>query len=170
MMEKVLIVCKPSGKDAFGSVMYFLGLVTGSIYLVIKGFSNPYQWLWLLLTLPASALFFFLVRNEFFGEERIGIDGDDLVIKHANGLPFGRGRRIPLSEIKEIGIPKKSKLDEFFEILDELNMYPVDESSIEIVTSKGKTYRFGDNIGSQEVGRFIQELEEEMKRPKVHRQ
>ena len=88
-MEKVLIVCKPSGKDAFGSVMYFLGLVAGSIY---------------------------------------------------------------------------------FEILDELNMYPVDESSIEIVTSKGKTYRFGDNIGSQEVGRFIQELEEEMKRTKVHRQ
>lgn len=166
MMEKVLIVCKPSGKDAFGSVMYFLGLVTGSIYLVIKGFSNPYQWLWLLLTLPASALFFFLVRYEFFGEERIGIDGDDLVIKHANGLPFGRGRRIPLSEIKEIGIPKKSKLDEFFEILDELNMYPVDESSIEIVTSKGKTYRFGDNLSPQDVEYFTCELIEEISKLK----
>lgn len=158
MMEKVLIVCKPSGKDAFGSVMYFLGLVAGSIYLVIKGFSNPYQWLWLLLTLPASALFFFLVRYEFFGEERIGIDGDDLVIKHANGLPFGRGRRIPLSEIKEIGIPKKSKLDEFFEILRELNMRSVDESSIEIVTINGKKYRFGDNLSPQDVEYFTCEL------------
>ena len=158
MMEKVLIVCKPSGKDAFGSVMYFLGLVAGSIYLVIKGFSNPCQWLWLLLTLPASALFFFLVRYEFFGEERIGIDGDDLVIKHANGLPFGRGRRIPLSEIKEIGIPKKSKLDEFFEILRELNMRSVDESSIEIVTINGKKYRFGDNLSPQDVEYFTCEL------------
>lgn len=77
MMEKVLIVCKPSGNDAFGSVMYFLGLVAGSIY---------------------------------------------------------------------------------FEILDELNMYPVDESSIEIVTSKGKTYRFGDNLSPQNVEYFTCEL------------
>ena len=161
-MEKVLIVCKPSGKDAFGSVMYFLGLVAGSIYLVIKGFINPCQWLWLLLTLPASALFFFLVRYEFFGEERIGIEGDDLVIKHANGLPFGRGRRIPLSEIKEIGIPKKSKLDEFFEILRELNMRSVDESSIEIVTINGKKYRFGDNLSPQNVEYFTCELIEEI--------
>lgn len=162
MMEKVLIVCKPSGKDAFGTVMYFLGLVAGSIYLVIKGFSNPYQWLWLLLTLPAFALFFFLVRYEFFGEERIGIDGDDLVIKYANGLPFGRGRRIPLSEIKEIGIPKKSKLDEFFETLAELNARPIDESSIEIVTIKGKTYLFGDDLSPREVEYFIRQLTEEI--------
>ncbi len=161
-MEKVLIVCKPSGKDAFGSVMYFLGLVAGSIYLVIKGFSNPYQWLWLLLTLPASALFFFLVRYEFLGEERIGIDGYDLVVKHANGLPFGRGMRIPLLKIKEIGIPKKSKLDEFFEILDELNMYPVDESSLEIVTIDGKTYHFGDDLSPQEVEYFTRKLIEEI--------
>ncbi len=162
MMEKVLIVCKPSGKDAFGSVMYFLGLVAGSIYLVIKGFSNPYQWLWLLLTLPASALFFFLVRYEFLGEERIGVDGYDLVVKHANGLPFGRGMRIPLLKIKEIGIPKKSKLDEFFEILDELNMYPVDESSLEIVTIDGKTYHFGDDLSPQEVEYFTRKLIEEI--------
>lgn len=161
-MEKVLIVCKPSGKDAFGSVMYFLGLVAGSIYLVIKGFSNPYQWLWLLLTLPASALFFFLVRYEFLGEERIGIDGYDLVVKHANGLPFGRGMRIPLLIIKEIGIPKKSKLDEFFEILDELNMYPVDESSLEIVTIDGKTYHFGDDLSPREVEYFTRKLIEEI--------
>jgi translation elongation factor P/translation initiation factor 5A len=161
-MEKVLIVCKPSGKDAFGSVMYFLGLVAGSIYLVIKGFSNPYQWLWLLLTLPASALFFFLVRYEFLGEERIGVDGYDLVVKHANGLPFGRGMRIPLLKIKEIGIPKKSKLDEFFEILDELNMYPVDESSLEIVTIDGKTYHFGDDLSPQEVEYFTRKLIEEI--------
>lgn len=161
-MEKVLIVCKPSGKDAFGSVMYFLGLVAGSIYLVIKGFSNPYQWLWLLLTLPASALFFFLVRYEFLGEERIGIDGYDLVVKHANGLPFGRGMRIPLLEIKEIGIPKKSKLEEFFEILRELNMRSVDESSIEIVTIDGKTYHFGDDLSPREVEYFTRKLIEEI--------
>ena len=162
MMEKVLIVCKPSGKDAFGSVMYFLGLVAGSICLVIKGFSNPYQWLWLLLTLPASALFFFLVRYEFLGEERIGIDGYDLVVKHANGLPFGRGMRIPLLEIKEIGIPKKSKLEEFFEILRELNMRSVDESSIEIVTIDGKTYHFGDDLSPREVEYFTRKLIEEI--------
>lgn len=161
-MEKVLIVCKPSGKDAFGSVMYFLGLVAGSICLVIKGFSNPYQWLWLLLTLPASALFFFLVRYEFLGEERIGIDGYDLVVKHANGLPFGRGMRIPLLEIKEIGIPKKSKLEEFFEILRELNMRSVDESSIEIVTIDGKTYHFGDDLSPREVEYFTRKLIEEI--------
>ncbi len=115
---------------------------------------------------PCVCPLLFLVRYEFFGEERIGIDGDDLVIKHANGLPFGRGRWIPLSEIKEIGIPKKSKLDEFFEILDELNMYPVDESSIEIVTSKGKTYRFGDNLSPQDVEYFTCELIEEISKLK----
>ena len=161
-MEKVLIVCKPSGKDAFGSVMYFLGLVAGSIYLIIKGFNNPYQWLWLLLTIPASALFFFLVRYEFLGEERIGIDDNDLVIKHANGLPFGRGIRIPLLEIKEIGIPKKSKVEEFFEVLRELNMRSVDESSLEIVTIDGKTYHFGDDLSPREVEYFTRKLIEEI--------
>lgn len=161
-MEKVLIVCKPSGKDAFGSVMYFLGLVAGSIYLIIKGFSNPYQWLWLLLTIPASALFFFLVRYEFLGEERIGIDDNDLVIKHANGLPFWGEKRIPLLEIKEIGIPKKSKLEEFFEVLRELNMRSVDESSLEIVTIDGKTYHFGDDLSPREVEYFTRKLIEEI--------
>ena len=161
-MEKVLIVCKPSGKDAFGSVMYFLGLVAGSIYLVIKGFSNPCQWLWLLLTLPASALFFFLVRYEFFGEERIGIDGVDLMIEYANGLPFWGEKRIPLLEIKEIGIPKKSKLEEFFEVLRELNMRSVDESSLEIVTIDGKTYHFGDDLSPREVEYFTRKLIEEI--------
>jgi hypothetical protein len=70
--------------------------------------------------------------------------------------------RIPLLKIKEIGIPKKSKLDEFFEILDELNMYPVDESSLEIVTIDGKTYHFGDDLSPREVEYFTRKLIEEI--------
>lgn len=161
-MEKVLIVCKPSGKNAFGDVVWFLVFLVLSIFSIVDGFSNPYQWLWLLCTLPASVILFYALRYDFFGEQRIGIDGDDLMITYVNGLPFWGEKRIPLLEIKEIGIPKKSKLDEFFEILNELNMYSVDESSIEIVTINGKTYHFGDNLSPRGVEYFIRELTEEI--------
>ena len=52
--------------------------------------------------------------------------------------------------------------DEFFEILDELNMYPVDESSLEIVTIDGKTYHFGDDLSPREVEYFTRKLIEEI--------
>ena len=162
MMEKVLIVCKPSGKNTFGAVVYLLVFVALSIILIFKGFSNPYQWLWLLFTLPVSILLFFSLRYDFFGEERIGIDGADLMIEYANRLPFWGETRIPLLEIKEIGIPKKSKLEEFFEILRELNMRSVDESSIEIVTINGKKYQFGDDLSPREVEYFTRKLIEEI--------
>lgn len=161
-MEKELIVCKPSGKNAFGTVVCLLTFLVLSIFLLVDGFSNPYQWLWLLFTLPVSILSFFSLRYDFFGEERIGIDGADLMITNVNGVPFWREKRIPLLEIKEIGIPEKSKLDEFFEILKELNMQTVDESSIKIVTVNGKTYHFGDDLSPQEVEYFTRKLIEEI--------
>lgn len=161
-MEKVLIVCKPSGKNTFGAVLYFLVFVALSIILIFEGFSNPHQWLKLLFTLPVSVLLFFSLRYDFFGEQRIGIDGVDLMIEYANGLPFWGEKRIPLLEIKEIGIPKKSKLEEFFEVLRELNMRSVDESSIEIVTINGKKYHFVPDLSPREVEYFTRKLIEEI--------
>ena len=151
-----MVVCTPSGKDAFGNVMYFLIAVALSTFLVIKGFSNPYQWLWLLLSIPFSFVFYFLIRYEFFGEEQIGIDGNDLFVKRVKGLV--RETRIPLMEIKEIGIPYKSKVDQILEVIRELNMRSSDESSIEITTISGKTYRFGDDLSPQEVEYLIRQL------------
>ena len=161
-MKKELLVCSPSGKDSFGLVLYFLALIAIAIFLIIKGFSNPYQWLWLLLIIPGIILYFFLLRYEFFGEEIIGIEDNDLIIRRVKCLPFVRDIRIPRSEIKEVGIPRKSKLDEVLEIINELNMYPIDESTIEITTINGKTYHFGDDLAPQDVKYFISQLAAEI--------
>ncbi len=161
-IENVLAVCKPSGKGAFGSVMAFLCFVVVSIFCIIKGFDNHYQWLWLLFTLPISVLDFFAVRYDFFGEEQIGIDGGELIVKHLNGLPFGRDLRIPLLEIKEIGGYEKSKLQELLDALKELRGSSADESSIEIVTINGKTYHIGDNLSPRMVDSITRELIEQI--------
>lgn len=159
---KVLLVCKPSGKNAMSFFLVFAAFTAMSIIWVYQGFEDHGLWWYLLLTVPVSVFFFFLFRFQFVGEEQLGIDGKDLVIHVVKKIPFQKDLRIPLADIAEIRYNSKSKMKEITEAMAELRGRAIDEDAIVLVTIYGKKYRFGKDLTEKQVERFCERLYEYM--------
>ena len=156
----VLLVCRPSGKNAM-SIFMALGAFTAlSVVWAYEGIEDPECWWMLLITVPVTVFFFFLFRFQFVGEEQLGIDGKDFVIHVVNKFPFQKDLRIPLADIAEIRYNSKSKLKEITEAMAELRGDAIDEDAIVLVTIYGKKYRFGKDLTKKQVERFRERLYE----------
>ena len=57
----VLLVCKPSGRNAMSFFLTFAGFTALSVIWVYQGFEDHGLWWYLLLTVPVSVFFFFFV-------------------------------------------------------------------------------------------------------------
>ncbi len=150
----VLLVCKPSGRNVMSFFLTFAAFTALSVIWVYQGFEDHGLWWYLLLTVPVSVFFFFLFRFQFVGEEQIGIDGKDFVIRVIKKFPFQKDLRIPLADIAEIRYNSKSKMKEITEALAELRGRTIDEDGIVLVTIYGKRYRFGKDLTEKQVERF----------------
>lgn len=131
-----------------------------SVIWVYEGIEDPVCLWMLLLSVPMTVLFFFLFRFQFVGEEQLGIDGKDFVIRVVNKFPFQRDLRIPLADIAEIRYNSKSKMKEITEAMAELRGRAIDENGIVLVTIYGKRYRFGKDLTEKQVERFRERLYE----------
>jgi len=158
----VLLVCKPSGRNAMSFFLTFAAFTALSVIWVYQGFEDHGLWWYLLLTVPVSVFFFFLFRFQFVGEEQIGIDGKDFVIRVIKKFPFQRDLCIPLADIAEIRYNSKNKMKEITEALSELRGGAIDEDGIVLVTIYGKRYRFGKDLTEKQVERFRERLYEYM--------
>ena len=142
---------------------YFIAFVAFTALSVVwgyEGFEDHGLWLYLLLTVPVSVFFFFLFRFQFVGEEQLGIDGKDFVIRVVKKFPFQRDLRIPLADIAEIRYNGKSMMKEITEAMAELGGRAIDENGIVLVTIYGKRYRFGKDLTEKQVERFRERLYE----------
>lgn len=158
----VLLVCKPSGRNAMSFFLTFAAFTALSVIWGYQGFEDHGLWWYLLLTVPVSVFLFFLFRFQFVGEEQIGIDGKDFVIRIVKKFPFQKDLRIPLADIAEIRYNSKNKMKEITEALSELRGGAIDEDGIVLVTIYGKRYRFGKDLTEKQVERFRERLYEYM--------
>ena len=108
----VLLVCKPSGRNAMAIFLILASFVALSVIWAYEGIEDPVCLWMLLLSVPMTVLFFFLFRFQFVGEEQLGIDGKDFVIHVVKKFPFQKDLRIPLADIAEIRYNSKSKMRE----------------------------------------------------------
>ena len=151
---EVLLVCKPSGRNAMAIFMGLVVFFALSVIWVYDGVDDP-QCLWmLLLTVPMTVLFFFLFRFQFVGEEQIGVDGKDFVIRVVKKFPFQKDIRIPLSKIVAVNYNQKNLVKEIAETLSELRGGAIDEDAIVLLTKDGKKYHFGKDLTEKQVERF----------------
>ena len=153
-MMDVLLVCKPSGRNAMSIFMALGAFIALSVMWAYEGIEDPECWWMLLITVPVTIFFFFLFRFQFVGEEQLGIDGKDFVIHIVNKYPFQKDLRIPLADIAEIRYNSKSKMKEITEAMAELGGRAIDEDAIVLVTIYGKKYRFGKDLTEKQVERF----------------
>ena len=130
----VLLVCKPSGKNAMSFFVAMGAFLALSVMWVYEGIEDPECCWMLLITVPVTVLFFFLFRFQFVGEEQLGIDGKDFVIRVVKKFPFQKDLRIPLADIAEIRYNSKSKMREITEAMAELRGRAIDENGIVLVT------------------------------------
>ena len=158
----VLLVCKPSGRNAMTIFVAFAGFTAMSIIWIYQGIEDHGLWWHLLLTVPVSVLLFFRFRYEFVGEEQLGVEGTDFVIRIVNKFPFQKDVRIPLSDIVEVGYNRKNKLEEIAEAVSELQGRAINENAIVLVTKAGKKYHFGKDLTEKQVERFCERLYEYM--------
>ena len=156
---KVLLVCKPSGKNAMSFFLVFAAFTAMSIIWVYQGFEDHGLWWYLLLTVPVSVFTFFGFRYEIVGEEHLGVEGTDFV-RVLHKYPFKKDVRIPLSDIVEVGYNRKNKLEEIAEAISELQGRMIDEDAIVLVTKAGKKYQFGKDLTEKQVERFRDRLYE----------
>ena len=156
----VLLVCKPSGRNAMSIFMALGTFAAMSIIWAYQGFEDHGLWWYLLLTVPMTVFFFFLFRFQFVGEEQLGIDGKDFVIRVVKKFPFQKDLRIPLADVAEIRYNSKSKVKEIMEAMAELGGRAIDEDAIVLVTIYGKRYRFGKDLTEKQVERFRERLYE----------
>ena len=159
-MMDVLLVCKPSGRNAMSIFMALGAFIALSVMWAYEGIEDPECWWMLLITVPVTIFFFFLFRFQFVGEEQLGIDGKDFVIHIVNKYPFQKDLRIPLADIAEIRYNSKSKMKEITEAMAELRGRAIDENGIVLVTIYGKRYRFGKDLTEKQVERFCEQLYE----------
>jgi hypothetical protein len=150
----VLLVCKPSGRNAMAIFLILASFVALSVIWAYEGIEDPVCLWMLLLSVPMTVLFFFLFRFQFVGEEQLGIDGKDFVIHVVKKFPFQKDLRIPLADIAEIRYNSKSKMREITEAMAELRGRAIDENGIVLVTIYGKRYRFGKDLTEKQVERF----------------
>lgn len=155
----VLLVCKPSGRNAMPYFIAFVAFTALSVVWGYEGFEDHGLWLYLLLTVPVSVFTFFGLRYEFVGEEHLGVEGTDFV-RALHKFPFRKDVRIPLSDIAEIGYNRKTKVEEFMEAVGELRGQTIDEDAIVLVTKAGKKYHFGQDLTEKQVDRFKERLME----------
>lgn len=157
----VLLVCKPSGRNAMSFFLTFAAFTALSVIWVYQGFEDHGLWWYLLLTVPVSVFTFFGFRYEFVGEEHLGVEGTEFV-RVLHKFPFHRDVRIPLSDIVEVGYNRKNKLEEIAEDVSELQGRAIDEDAIVLVTKAGKKYHFGQDLTEKQVERFRERLYEYM--------
>lgn len=158
----VLLVCKPSGRNAMAIFLILALFAALSVIWAYEGIEDPVCLWMLLLSVPMTVLFFFLFRFQFVGEEQLGIDGKDFVIRVIKKFPFQRDLCIPLADIAEIRYNSKNKMKEITEALSELRGGAIDEDGIVLVTIYGKRYRFGKDLTEKQVERFRERLYEYM--------
>ncbi|MBO6051617.1 MAG: hypothetical protein J6P65_06540 [Bacteroidales bacterium] len=158
----VLLVCKPSGRNAMAIFLILASFVALSVMWVYEGIEDPVCLWMLLLSVPMTVLFFFLFRFQFVGEEQLGIDGKDFVMRVVKKFPFQKDLRIPLADIAEIRYNSKSKMREITEAMAELRGRAIDENGIVLVTIYGKRYRFGKDLTEKQVERFRERFYEYM--------
>lgn len=159
LMETIL-VCRPSGKNSFFPVIYFICSIIGMGWMVYSAWNGTPRWGEFCLFLALIIFTFFLARSQFFGEEHLGIDGKDFVIHYVKYFPFKRDKRIPLSEIAEVRFNQKSKAQEIGEILMELRGGMVNEDGIFLMTKSGKIYIFGKDLSEKRSNDFCELLQE----------
>ena len=155
----VLLVCKPSGRNAMPFFIAFAAFTALSVMWGYEGFEDHGFWWCLLVTVPVSVFMFFGFRYEFVGEEHLGVDGKDFV-RVVHKFPFRKDVRIPLSDIVEIGYNRKTKMEEFMEAVGELRGGTIDEDAIVVVAKSGKKYHFGQDLTEKQVDRFKERLME----------
>ena len=157
---QVLLVCKPSGNNAFMATLYLICCVIGFFVFGYQAISNPHIWVKCLLCAVVGTFCFFVSRSQFLGEEHLCVEGDDFVIHYVKMFPFKRDKRIPLSEIAEVRYNHKSAAQRVGEALAEFRGRPRNEDCIYLATKSGKIYIFGKDLSERQVEAFICRLEE----------